>query len=388
MSGNWPLRVGLIVLPTLFFFFNHVIPAYGKTAFDALIVSTTPFLGLLVLAGKRLRPWTVAGLFLVSLLAAILVFRYAVMFHETKNHQYFQAFAFFMEVKPIVYLLFVSLLISIAREPGLGEWVYCCRYFAILVIADFLVRAALYGLPIRPSLLDEANYDNVLVLLGVVAYYALYGFKVSGTLVIFTLATLCSQSKTGLVCFAAISTLVTVGTKDFKKILLVVLFMGLSFFILISRLERSSVGNVNDVDRVQMLYSFLNTMQTATVTEWIIGRFPGIPISFSDPYIGWFIKHQTEEVWGGTGLHPFNYHGMWFRLFITWGVLPTVLFIAYLIKTLGRRRMPRCLLVLIVLQGIPMGVFYLSTVGAFVLYFAMSLANHERGLKHVETAVV
>jgi hypothetical protein len=82
------------------------------------------------------------------------------------------------------------------------------------------------------------------------------------------------------------------------------------------------------------------------------------------PALDWLWKDQQQS-WGLSGIHPFNFHAFWLRIAISWGVPITILIGLGLISLSMRKKfsaLVRSLSVLVLIQGITMGVFYLSNV--------------------------
>jgi hypothetical protein len=75
---------------------------------------------------------------------------------------------------------------------------------------------------------------------------------------------------------------------------------------------------------------------------------------------------------GLSGLHPFNYHGMHIRFIITWGLLGAATVLGGAIAAAWRSGwLFTLLMVYVLVQGMSMGVIYLTTcaVPAFLVAF-------------------
>jgi hypothetical protein len=381
-KNNSALFLGLLVGPTIFFFTDELALFEGKQVYDAGILLAVAGMGILSLVeGVKFRKR--AGLAaLVSTVLIGAIFLKLIVYGAAFGLDDIQWFAFCMEVKPLIYLLFAGLWLRNKSAPTLEDWATYAMWFSVLIIANFFFRAALHGLPVRPKLADEANYDNFIVLLGLIAYYKVNKAKLGLGWILMLAATVASQSKTGAICFVAISAVFFARRGGGTKLFVFFLMIGVGVVVLQYRIDNSNIDKVSQIDRVRMIDSFSYQYPSLPAAEKVFGTVPGIPIAKDDPYIEWFIVNQTEKDWGGYGLQPFNYHGMWMRLILTRGAPSVLLCTGWFFLKFHASRSELAYFVLVVLQGMPMGVFYLSTVSIFAILFGFSLKEarnrHER----------
>lgn len=273
------------------------------------------------------------------------------------------------EVKPGLYVLFSALFISRWGSPSLEAFIRAGSFFACLVLASFAISLVTGGG--RPEVIDEANYDNFLVLLACIATFTKFGLKFDTRFVIFLLATLVSQSKTGVVCFFVIIAVFAIKEFGIKVILQMIAGLAVIAIVMTSRI--SSIDSIENIDRFRMWFSYFDLVKSSSVMSFLFGFFPGVPMRYDDPFIGWFITFQSEELLGILGLHPFNYHAMWLRLMCSWGAIPLGLGIAWMFCRFKVSRINLAILALIFIQATSMGVFYLSTVAVpLILFIAMA----------------
>lgn len=277
------------------------------------------------------------------------------------------------EIKPGLYLLFGALFISRWGSPSVEAFIRAGNFFSYLVLISFFIGILRGG--IRPEVIDEANYDNFLVLIACIASFAKFGLKFDWRFLLYALATLASQSKTGVVCFFLIIAIFSI--KEFGVKVIIQLVAGLIVIAVVMAARMSQIDNIEDVDRFRMWISYFELVKTSSLMSLLFGFFPGVPMRYDDPYIGWFIKFQSEETLGILGLHPFNYHSMWLRLLCSWGIIPITAFTLWTIKNFKITRINLAVMSLIVIQGASMGVFYLSTVAVPLILFIVT-ANRYR----------
>lgn len=373
-ATNRILVLALCVMPTLLFVSNQVIGVIGKKVYDGLLALLLLWLIMAIVRGHRLRRFSD----FVMIFFAIFIPMFAFKWHIATDHPYYIFFAkvpFMMEMKPIFYFLVAILTINIYGPPSLNIFELCVRYFAVLIIMDFCIRIAL-GHHSRPAILDESNYDNLIVMAGFISYLRMKNGKYDGFIVLYLLATLASQSRTGMACFAVIFMLNNLNARGmlylmFAPIVLVV-------FYLIA-MDRGGEGTVEDIDRFRMWKSYFSVFANeAGWLERIWGFFPGVPIRLYDPDIQYFIETQTEKILGEKGLHPFNYHGMWLRIVSTWGIAGCIFYTMAVFLSVKKDRSGISFIGLVFLQGISMGVFYLSTVSFILIMFVFALKEYVR----------
>lgn len=363
----------MVYIPFAFLVINHLGLIKAKVIYDAFWFCIFCFGGFLLFHIKVMV--NKITFLLISILLAMLLItftKYCILSPPKITGQYFQLVPFLKEYKVPFYISVVTLIVTLDKKMNIYDFEVAGQCFAILVILNFFICVLLYGLPIRPGLIDEANYDNLIILLAYVARIKRVGIKRDSYSAIIVLATFMSQSKTGLICLLILIVINLKQKELFKVLIPIIIIAGVSLLIISSRLQRSSVKSFDDVDRVRMLNSFVSVQKRATIQQTLIGYTPGYPLRMFDPNLAYFIKSQVESK-GGVGLHAFNFHGMWFRLISSWGIFFVAIFISIFIYWGIKNKSRLSILLLVLLQGLPMGVFYLSTVGPLVMLFILMI---------------
>jgi hypothetical protein len=200
LSADKMLFFILAVLPL--FFMPYTIFVDGgkaKIFYDALYISGV-FLLLLLMpwgGGRYVRQafvlWWLSGLVFVWFAIKLFLLKFVVA-----TDGYFYWVPYFREIKPGLYFLFCALFVSRWGSPSVESFVRAGTFFSCLVLVSFLIGLVFTGGG-RPEVIDEANYDNFLVLLACMASFAKFGLRFDWRFVLFLLATLVSQSKTGVI---------------------------------------------------------------------------------------------------------------------------------------------------------------------------------------------
>jgi len=375
----------LAVLPLLFMPLTIFIDGWkAKILFDVLFVLAAMVLLFCLPRGGRGYIENVKILWLLFVVYVIWFFvKLLIAKYFSEVNGYFYWVPYLREAKPALYILFSALVISRWGIPSLDAFVRAGIIFSCLVLISFFIGVVIKGGG-RPEVIDEANYDNFLVLIGYLASIVRFGPRLDWRFLLFLSATLVSQSKTGVVCFFVLTAIYSIKDFGFKTVLQ--LFAGVIVVGSVIILRMSNIESVEDVDRFRMWLSYIDLIKDSTVNNLFFGFIPGEPLRYTDPYIGWFIKFQSEERLNILGLHAFNYHGMWLRLMCTWGVIPILLLGGVIIKRMRKTKSSVALLLLVVIQGVGMGVFYLSTVSVPMILFIISV-NHYHHLKEEKSHV-
>lgn len=373
ISADNFLYLILVVIPFLVMPYTVFVEGgKAKAIYDGIyIVASILFLILMPWGGARFLKrtnilWVLVFVSLVWFLAKL----YMVSFVLATDGNFYWV-PFLREIKPAIYILFCAFFISRFGSPSVDSFVRAGVFFSVFVLVSFLLTYIVGGGG-RPEVIDEANYDNFIVLLAFIASVSKFGLKLDWRFLLFLLATLASQSKTGVVCFIMVIAIFSVGALSVKAVLQFVAGAFVVLFVLY--LRSSGIETIEDVDRFRMWLSYIDLINSSGVESFLFGFYPGVPLRYTDPYIGWFITFQSEEALGILGLHPFNYHSMWLRLLCTWGFVPLLLGIIWFSFLFRVSKINFAVASLVLIQGVGMGVFYLSTVAVPMILF-MAMAN-------------
>lgn len=406
----------------LWFFLSSSEDGYQfKRVYDAMVLSSIA--GMACLFFYRRDKEIPLSPFAVVVLSFGLIF--SAGFFSAYFNQGFDEFypaVFLREIKPIIYFLFAYLWVITFKPVQIVVFDQFARVLSVLIIVIALYGNLVYGVGFRPALADESNYDNFLVLLGVFSY--LYNRlslekegKIDGWIILYSVAVLVSLSKMGSLVFFVLLTWVAalyikkIGWgKAFSLFVLALLVLVLVWAARFPNSEQPSgqswtsgdeyclTGNddsfvaqkilsrICSIDRYKMWGNALDVFSQSTIKERLFGHPAGWSISDNHSGIEMFVKHQVERKLSATGLHAFNYHGMWLRILSTYGLLGLLIFVAAIVCYLGLNRWSFLLLVFIALQGAVMGVFYLSVVSPVLLLFMYSFKSQNQKLLHARSS--
>lgn len=373
------LVVALGVLPMVFLFVNYIGIIKAKSVYDLFWLVFAVYLVFLSFQrGLQVKGFSKILLSTLAFFISVSVLKFFVIGGAFAFRDYFQLMPFLKEYKITLYLIFVFLYLGLFKKVDIKLFEKSGAFLATLIILDFLIKLTVYGTITRPEVIDEANYDNALILLALLARIKNKGFKTDLYFLLVVAATMASQSKTGIVCLIVISVI------NYRYDGNVIVPFFLLFLIVVSsiavayRLSNDRIVNLEDVDRIKMLKSFWLIQTNSSFFELLFGHSAGYPLALNDPYINYFIDWQVVSE-GGVGLHPFNYHGMWFRLICTWG-WPFVFSILSVLFYWGlQSRHNFSFFSFILIQGLPMSLFYLSAVGPLTLLLLASLTDDVEG---------
>lgn len=316
---------------------------------------------------------------LCAILVVFLNIKYLLGLVSGNGFVHFYSYPFFMEIKPLYYIICCVIICSIFGPPDLKFFVTCGSIFSFLIILDTVVKFALFGHYQRPTVASESNYDGFLVLISLIALFALEPKNFLRLFMLFAVATLLTSSKTGIGSFVVLSAIWFLRVGRLRYMLPLLVIAGIGALALFQRMQ--AVSGFEDLDRVIMWLSFINLMGEASAMEILFGFLPGVPIAMSNTSLQWFIGHQGDKI-GIDGLHAFTFHGMHLRLILTWGVLPTIAVWWALLAKIRFNRVYFMLFTLIFLQGFSMGVIYLSVVSGSLILFTVAYIQSGRRSTH------
>jgi len=278
-----------------------------------------------------------------------------------------------MELKPIYYLVAAAAIYLRIGRLHLEHWLGRFVFFACMMVLSYLIQIAMgLGTLARAQAVEEANYDGFILGMGLLICYHLRDRVSKYAWAILLLATVLTLSRTGMAALLLIAAIICVRHRRFGWLVAgAVALVPAAIAIYVTRANGASS---NQFDRFRMWQSFFLTVRHWSPFEWMFGMMPGVPIRYYDPYIQFFIDFQSVGAHGLAGLHPFNYHGMHIRYIITWGLLGVA--IALVAMALSLRRGGWLLGLLwfyILIQGVSMGVIYLTTVAVPTLLMVFEL---------------
>ncbi len=279
-----------------------------------------------------------------------------------------EAIAYLMEVKPLLYLGVALLIRSAFGLTDRRHFVAAGKWLAYIAVIDFLMESLAAGRFIKPLLSGEPNYDACLLLVSFALAMnpADRSRKVNTTII--ALGILATLSRTTLVALVFITFLFG-KLRPVTKLSIGLLATG--FVVFSFQVRELGLMDVEDMDRYWMWVSAFNLLQ-GQLGSALFGYPIGVALPVNVPQALEWLWESQQEGWGIQGIYPFNFHAFWLRLTISWGTTGLFIVLTVLLWIWTRRQNAesRSLVVILLFQGLTMGLFYLSNV-AIPLYLAL-----------------
>lgn len=379
--AEWIVITSYLLIPILAFSYKFfVTTVITKWLYDLIILFLFfPFIASFIQSDKKNITKTAAPFLTACFLMGLILFlSFFLKVIDTSYLDPFYLFPFLLELKLPFYLLLIGLAYKVLPPLQTSYFVISARIFSIILILDVFIRFLIYGELTRPAVVSESNYDGVLILVGVVALFTGERTKeFSRDYILFFIAIGLTLSRTCMATFIMLSFFHFLRPSHIRvRYLFFLLVSSLAgLFLLTYRL--SGIEDFSTIDRIVMWISFIDLINTSSWQNLILGYFPGFPLKETDAALQWFITNQSEEV-GAEGLHAFNYHSFWLRITATYGLVFTSIVLAYFIKFSFKGRPYFYFSLLIFLQGLTMGTFYLSVnILILSMYFLTLLSRKD-----------
>jgi len=266
-----------------------------------------------------------------------------------------------MEMKPILYIVFAWLWVSAYGFPSKRAFVQAGLYLSALIAGELVIGSAIWRILLRPTGSGEVNYDACLIALSLCVALAYEDIPRYYSLLLFG-GVLATFSRTGAIA-ALVILLVSRRVPKPAKLLAAITAPSI---MLLSFLVRGLQLSVDKIDRYLMWTSAIQLFTgSPSGLMWGYGVGARLPLSSSVP-------GGLEDLWLSqagkldlSGVYAFQYHAMWLRILVAWGIIVVALFVANLVVWTCQSRDPlrRYLALVIFLEGFSMGVIYLSNVG-------------------------
>jgi hypothetical protein len=306
----------------------------------------------------------------------ILTLNFIIKVNDGSVSSSFYIAPFLMEMKLPLYILIIGFSYVILKPLNISNFITYSKVFSYLVIIDVIVRFVISGELYRPTIVSESNYDGLFILIGLCALFSTpKNKKFLFNYLLFCIATVLTQSKTGIGCLVILSFIHFATASNIKYVAVLFCLLLVSYFIVEARL--SNIQDIKKIDRFAMWFSFIDLMKNGEWVNVIFGYVPGYAIKDSDSYLWWFIENQSEKV-GAQGLHSFNYHSFWLRLATTYGALFTCYIMYHFINFARKGKSFLYFSLLVLLQGFSMGAFYLSVNVLVLCMYYVSLASNQQ----------
>lgn len=343
--------------------------SFPRSWIDAVWIVTGLFAALWIAVTRRLlveRRKFLLVLFLIVLFSIIVAVKFgSALFGSVV------LVPFVMEIKPVLYLAVALLWIGAFGNLDPDHFRKAGICLAVIVIFDFLLESMLSGGFIKPRVSGEPNYDAFLLLVSFCTWFrAPKGSR--GYLIIF-IGLLATLSRTALATIVVISFLFAKGGILKKTVIgaLCVLFIIVSFLV-----RDLPIDSIESMDRFWMWFAGLDLL-SGDFQRALFGFPSGHALPVEVPKQLEWLWNSQQEGWGIEGIFPFHFHAFWLRFAITWGLAVTALVLAATAFIVLDRRRPsflRCLVFLAALEGLTLGVIYLSNVAVPLMLAVFSAA--------------
>lgn len=289
---------------------------------------------------------------------------------------------YMLDLKSSVYVLLACIWVVAFGIPSKRSFVQAGLALSMLIAAEFVIGSAIQQVPVRPVGSGEVNYDACLIVLSLCVALSDPDFTEKEIFLLF-LGVLVTFSRTGAITALAVL-LLSRRVPIFLKLGATVGSLTVS---ILSFLIRDLQLDLSRVDRYLMWTSAIELFHSSPAgLIWGYGIGSPLP-AISSAGLADLWSSQSEKL-DISGVYAFEYHSFWLRLLISWGSIVTAFVLITLFKWIVQRKVPlaRFLGVVILLEGLSMGVIYLSNVGVPILLLIL-LAEEEMHGQTVSTAL-
>lgn len=277
--------------------------------------------------------------------------------------------AWLMELKPFFYLAVTGLTLAAGGLPTPRHFLRAAAALAMLTMLDFGLSGLAAGGVVRPQGSGEINYDAALMLIGLCMGLterapALKALVLAGILASMSRTTLLATGLVVLACWPGLSFPRRIGLS-----MALLAGVGLAF-----SLRGLSMDGLHELDRYWMWSAGVDLLQDRPM-QALAGFAPGRPLPVDVPAALWDLWRDQARETGAPGVHAYNFHSFWLRLALSWGLAAVFAALPACLALLRREPQARGLGLLLLVQGLTMGLFYLSNVGPVLL---LALAGSRR----------
>jgi hypothetical protein len=277
-----------------------------------------------------------------------------------------------MELKPAFHLLVAIVWLTAFRfdlRSSLVAWGYV---LAGAVLIQVIVSSAVAHGFVRPALTGEPNYDAFLLALSLVALLGGSRRVSRAGLVLILIALLSTASRT-FVFVGAVYTWYVYRRSIRGYLLIIILGVGTA----VAGVVRHVTWDIAGMDRVGMWSAAYDTFSTSGSA--IAVGFPiGAALPTDIPAKLAYLWDMQASAWGLSGVYPYNFHSMWLRLALSWGIPVALCLLLLVLRAMlfgGKDSFPFGVGLLFLVGGATMGVVYLTSpgvVGSMALMYALT----------------
>lgn len=367
-----PLLLTYMAFPAVNIFFNLLDRDITRNWIEVFWFALAALALIVILFNGKVRMKKKNWLLITASVLLILVFAVINLIVPFINHSVIMT-PYIMEAKPVIYFL-IAMLWLLAFGPLRPEdFLKWGAVLGFLMLATFSIESVIKGSPVRPVGTGEPNYEACLLLISLCMGF---GIKAKRAWIFWiVIGILATMSRTALMTLA--SMVFIFGKLRFRSKVFFTLLLG-AFFVLSFILRDLSLEGVQSVDRYWMWATGLSLLWD-NPAQALIGFPAGVALPVDiPPMLEWLWSSQSEG-WSVNGVFPFNLHAFWLRAAVTWGIIAVFAMLAFLSFITLHRKNPvllRSLALLVILEGMTMGLFYLSNVAIpLMLAFALGLSQ-------------
>lgn len=298
---------------------------------------------------------------ILSIFIIMLVFFVKYIFQPLITSNKIYLVPYIMELKPVIYIVITLLCAKAFSLPKPAFIVFAGKILSVLTLISVMGESIAARRLVHAHGSGEMNYDALLILIALLISSFRIDQPVKPIDQIWLLCGLAlSMSRTAMLALAAVI-FVVVNIKLYKKMLIAAFAFGVIIFSFYIR--DLPIDQIEKMDRYWMWLSSIEYI-FHDVGILINGIPPGAELKIVTPAnIEWLWSTQAEG-WGLNGVFPFHLHAMWLRLLATWGLPIVIVVLLFLVKTYVStdNLLVRALIVVIGVESLTMGVFYLSNV--------------------------
>lgn len=283
---------------------------------------------------------------------------------------------FMIEMKWVLYLLLALFWTNFVGMPEKQLLYKGGRFFCYVYIIYSLFVYKINGGIVRVGIIDEANYDGLLMLIPFCFIFE-GGYRKRDVLV-FVIATIMTGSRTG--CMAMLVVFACYIFRGHMLLLLssVPILFGAFVLLLVVR----GGTDLESVDRYIFFYQAYEYFKESDLWTFLLGALPGTSLKMSViPEFIWYIEN-FNNINGITGIYPFYFHSAYIRLSMILGIPFVLICIWWLVyRFVKSNYYPlKMLIIIILLQSISLATHSLTNVTPilFFTWFLMTKISREQ----------
>lgn len=373
--ASLPFLLSFVLFPIVQIGSRYLGDEINRSWLDMLWLGLFPF-ALLGLAIRRRRLIFSQSFHLVAIVGCIISLTLIYVFGFPLFNQVV-LIPYVMEIKAPFYVIFSIVWLLAYGPANRRNIIFFGALLSFIVVMTVLIESFSSGQLVYSRLSGEKNYDAFLLLIAVIVAIgqtrSREQFSPKGMLLFLFLGLIATSSRTALLSVMAIF-----WVSPLKIRHKVLASLASIVFLIISFVLRNLEYNIESMDRYWMWATFINLVWD-NPSILLTGLSVGTPLPVNVPaQLEWLWRSQ-QEGWGLEGIFPYHFHAFWIRFTITWGVFSLGIFALFLkyIFSKSSTIILRLLSIIILIEGMTMGVFYISNV-AIPLTIIIFMATNKK----------